>query len=99
MYLPKRDCVTNHKRTLKEEAEKAKIALSSAQTYDVNLPFITARMEGGATVIIPNVLSFLAEVGRWDRMMFTEFCLEPEEDNYDGFSVEDEFSDSELEDY
>jgi hypothetical protein len=22
MYLPKRDCVTNHKRTLKEEAEK-----------------------------------------------------------------------------
>jgi hypothetical protein len=57
------------------------------------------RMKCGATVIIPNVLSFLAEVGRWDRMMFTEFCLEPEEDNYDGFSVEDEFSDSELEDY
>src|SRR6185436_2044363 len=27
---------------LKEEAEKAKIALSSATTYDINLPFITA---------------------------------------------------------
>ncbi|PQJ28333.1 molecular chaperone DnaK [Rubritalea profundi] len=26
---------------IKEEAEKAKIALSSAQTYDINLPFIT----------------------------------------------------------
>jgi molecular chaperone DnaK len=31
---------------LKEEAEKAKIALSSAQTYDVNLPFITADATG-----------------------------------------------------
>ena len=27
---------------IKEEAEKAKIALSSTQTYDINLPFITA---------------------------------------------------------
>ena len=34
---------------LKEAAEKAKIELSSAQTTEVNLPFITARMEGGAT--------------------------------------------------
>jgi molecular chaperone DnaK len=34
---------------LKEAAEKAKIELSSAQTTEVNLPFITARMEGGTT--------------------------------------------------
>ena len=34
---------------LKEAAEKAKIELSSASTTEVNLPFITARMEGGAT--------------------------------------------------
>ncbi|HPM40833.1 MAG TPA: molecular chaperone DnaK [bacterium] len=31
---------------LKEEAEKAKIALSSAQSYDINLPFITADASG-----------------------------------------------------
>jgi molecular chaperone DnaK len=31
---------------LKEEAEKAKIALSSAQTTDINLPFITADATG-----------------------------------------------------
>jgi molecular chaperone DnaK len=34
---------------LKEAAEKAKIELSSAQSTEVNLPFITARMEGGAS--------------------------------------------------
>ncbi len=34
---------------LKEAAEKAKIELSSTATTDVNLPFITARMEGGAS--------------------------------------------------
>ncbi len=34
---------------LKEAAEKAKIELSSAQTTEVNQPFITARMEGGAS--------------------------------------------------
>src|SRR5690242_13293624 len=34
---------------LKEAAEKAKIELSSASTTEVNQPFITARMEGGAT--------------------------------------------------
>ena len=34
---------------LKEAAEKAKIELSSAQNTEINLPFITARMEGGAT--------------------------------------------------
>ena len=31
---------------IKEEAEKAKIALSSSQQYDVNLPFITADASG-----------------------------------------------------
>jgi len=31
---------------LKEEAEKAKIALSSATSYDINLPFITADASG-----------------------------------------------------
>ncbi len=31
---------------IKEEAEKAKIALSSAQNYDLNLPFITADASG-----------------------------------------------------
>jgi molecular chaperone DnaK len=31
---------------LKEEAEKGKIALSSAQSYDINLPFITADASG-----------------------------------------------------
>ncbi len=31
---------------LKEEAEKAKIALSSSQQYDINLPFITADATG-----------------------------------------------------
>ncbi|MDQ3246689.1 MAG: molecular chaperone DnaK [Pseudomonadota bacterium] len=34
---------------LKEAAEKAKIELSSANTTEINQPFITARMEGGAT--------------------------------------------------
>ncbi|RJX66262.1 molecular chaperone DnaK [Tsuneonella suprasediminis] len=34
---------------LKEAAEKAKIELSSSQQTEINLPFITARMEGGST--------------------------------------------------
>src|SRR5688500_9594080 len=34
---------------LKEAAEKAKIELSSAQSTEINQPFITARMEGGQT--------------------------------------------------
>jgi molecular chaperone DnaK len=35
---------------LKEHAEKAKIELSSAQTTEINIPFITARMEGGTSI-------------------------------------------------
>ena len=31
---------------IKEEAEKSKIALSSSQTYDINLPFVTADATG-----------------------------------------------------
>src|SRR6185436_8730332 len=31
---------------IKEEAEKAKIALSSSQQYDINLPFVTADQTG-----------------------------------------------------
>ena len=31
---------------IKEEAEKAKIALSSSSSYDINLPFITADASG-----------------------------------------------------
>jgi molecular chaperone DnaK len=31
---------------IKEEAEKAKIALSSSQQYEINLPFITADQTG-----------------------------------------------------
>ena len=34
---------------LKEAGEKAKIELSSSATTEINLPFITARMEGGTT--------------------------------------------------
>jgi molecular chaperone DnaK len=34
---------------LKEAAEKAKIELSSTATTEINLPFITARMEGGSS--------------------------------------------------
>jgi len=34
---------------IKEEAEKAKIALSSSQQYDINLPFITADASGPST--------------------------------------------------
>ena len=37
---------TMAKQRLKEEAEKAKCALSSATTYDINLPFITMNQSG-----------------------------------------------------
>ena len=44
---------------LKEAAEKAKIELSSsAQTTEINLPFITARMEGGSTTPLHLVETF-----------------------------------------
>ena len=37
---------TMAKQRLKEEAEKAKCALSTAMTYDINLPFITMNQSG-----------------------------------------------------
>ena len=37
---------------IKEEAEKAKIALSSSQQYDINLPFITADASGPKHIAI-----------------------------------------------
>jgi molecular chaperone DnaK len=37
---------------IKEEAEKAKIALSSAQVYEINLPFITADASGPKHIMI-----------------------------------------------
>ena len=43
---------------LKEAAEKAKIELSSSATTEINLPFITARMEGGATTPLHLVETF-----------------------------------------
>ena len=47
---------------LKEAAEKAKIELSSAQSTEVNLPFITARMEGGSST----PLHLVETIGRAD---------------------------------
>jgi molecular chaperone DnaK len=38
---------------IKEEAEKAKIALSSAQNYDISLPFITADQTGPKHIMKP----------------------------------------------
>ena len=37
---------------IKEEAEKAKIALSSSQTYELNLPFITADASGPKHIML-----------------------------------------------
>ena len=43
---------------LKEAAEKAKIELSSSATTEINLPFITARMEDGSSTPLHLVESF-----------------------------------------
>ncbi|MBC2605719.1 molecular chaperone DnaK [Pelagicoccus albus] len=47
---------------LKEEAEKAKIALSSSTTYDVNLPFITADASGPKHLNISMTRSKLEQI-------------------------------------
>ncbi|MBK1877014.1 molecular chaperone DnaK [Pelagicoccus mobilis] len=47
---------------LKEEAEKAKIALSSATTYDINLPFITADASGPKHLNIQMTRSKLEQI-------------------------------------
>ena len=57
---------------LKEAAEKAKIELSSAQTTEVNLPFITARMEGGTTT----PLHLVETISRADLEKLVEDLIE-----------------------
>ncbi|MDR1254443.1 MAG: molecular chaperone DnaK [Puniceicoccales bacterium] len=58
-----------HQR-LKEEAEKAKIALSSAQETDINLPFITADASGPKHLNVKLTRSKLEQVcdGLYERM-------------------------------
>jgi len=58
---------------LKEEAEKAKIALSSATTYDINLPFITADASG------PKHLNLQLTRAQMERICDSLFerCIQP----------------------
>ncbi len=58
---------------LKEEAEKAKIALSSAQSVDINLPFITADASG------PKHLNVQLTRARMEQICDTLFerCVQP----------------------
>jgi len=58
---------------LKEEAEKAKIALSSAQTVDINLPFITADASG------PKHLNVQLTRARMEQICdsLSERCIQP----------------------
>jgi molecular chaperone DnaK len=58
---------------LKEEAEKAKIALSSATTYDINLPFITADASG------PKHLNLQVTRAKMEQICdpLFERCLQP----------------------
>jgi molecular chaperone DnaK len=58
---------------LKEEAEKGKIALSSATTYDINLPFITADASGPKHL---NVQLTRAKMEQICESLF-ERCLQP----------------------
>ncbi len=58
---------------LKEEAEKAKIALSSATTYDLNLPFITADATGPKHL---NVQITRAKMEQICESLF-ERCIQP----------------------
>ena len=58
---------------LKEESEKAKIALSSAQSYDINLPFITADASG------PKHLTVTLSRAKMEQICDSLFerCLQP----------------------
>lgn len=47
---------------IKEEAEKAKIALSSAQEYEINLPFITADASGPKHISMKMTRSMLEQL-------------------------------------
>ncbi|MBT5379123.1 MAG: molecular chaperone DnaK [Opitutae bacterium] len=55
---------------LKEEAEKAKVALSSAQSTDINLPFITANESGPKHLQVNLTRSKLEQIceGLYDRV-------------------------------
>jgi len=67
---------------IKEEAEKAKIALSSAQEYDINLPFITADASGPKHISIKVTRSKLEQLceSLFDRTMEpTRQCLKDAE--------------------
>lgn len=64
---------------IKEEAEKAKIALSSSQTYEINLPFITADASGPKHIQKEISRSKLEQMtdGLFDRTMKpVRACLE-----------------------
>ncbi|MFA5265076.1 MAG: molecular chaperone DnaK [Opitutaceae bacterium] len=58
---------------LKEESEKAKIALSSTQSYDINLPFITADANG------PKHLNVTLSRAKMEQICDSLFqrCLQP----------------------
>jgi molecular chaperone DnaK len=58
---------------LKEEAEKAKIALSSAQFYDINLPFITADASGPKHLNVQLTRAKMEQI--CDRLF--ERCIQP----------------------
>ena len=58
---------------LKEEAEKAKIALSSAQSYDINLPFITADASGPKHLTVQVTRAKMEQI--CDRLF--ERCIQP----------------------
>jgi len=58
---------------LKEEAEKAKIALSSAQSYDINLPFITADASGPKHLTVQLTRAKMEQI--CDRLF--ERCVQP----------------------
>ena len=58
---------------LKEEAEKAKIALSSTQSYDINLPFITADASGPKHLTVQLTRAKMEQI--CDRLF--ERCVQP----------------------
>ena len=64
---------------IKEEAEKAKIALSSSQDYEINLPFITADASGPKHIALKLTRSKLEQLcdSLFDRTIQpTKACIE-----------------------
>lgn len=67
---------------IKEEAEKAKIALSSSQQYDINLPFITADASGPKHISLSLSRSKMEQLcdGLFERTITpTKACLKDAE--------------------